>query len=75
MLQKFGIIVSISLAFIPILQREIQNLKYSLLSKGFKFNFKNFLKKPNVFLLPLITNILKRTSEIEESMKSRGYIG
>lgn len=67
--------VSISLAFIPILQREIQNIKYSFLSKGYKLNLKNFLKKPSIFILPLITNLVKRVTEIEESMKSRGYIG
>lgn len=66
--------VSISLSFIPILQREIQNLKYSLISKGFKLNFKNLIKHPNYILLPLITSVIKKTSEIEYTMLSKGYI-
>lgn len=66
--------VSISISFIPILKEEIQNLKYSLISKGFKLNFKNLIKKPNYILMPLVTSIIKRTLEIEQSMISRGYI-
>lgn len=71
--KEIAIMVSISLAFIPILAKEIQNLKYSLISKGFKLNLKNTIKHPNVILLPLITSIIKRTAEIEQSMLSRGY--
>lgn len=71
--REIGIMVSISLAFIPILQKEIENLKYSLISKGFKFNLKNFIKYPRVILFPLMTSIIKKTAEIEQSMISRGY--
>lgn len=71
--RDIAIMVSISLAFIPIVGKEIQNLKYSLMSKGFKLNAKNIVKRPNVVLLPLIISIIKRTSEIEQSMISKGY--
>ena len=73
--REIGIIVSISLAFIPIIQKEIQNLKYSLQSKGFNINFKNVMKHPNYIFIPLVTSIIKRTVEIEQSMISKGYIG
>lgn len=66
--------VSISLSFIPILQREIQNLKYSLASKGFRLNLKNMMAHPNYILLPLITGVIKKTSEIEYSMIAKGYV-
>lgn len=72
--KEIGLMVSISIAFIPIVQREIQNLKFSLESKGFKMNVKNILKKPNYILVPLITLIIKRTVEIEQSLLAKGYM-
>lgn len=72
--RNIGIMVSISIAFIPIMQREMQNLKYSLNAKGFKCDLRNILGKPSVILLPLIVSILKKTDEIEQSMVSRGYM-
>lgn len=72
--KEIGIIVSISVSFIPIIQKEMQNLKYSLESKGFKMNIKNIITKPNYILLPLITNVIKKVTEIEQSMISKGYI-
>lgn len=72
--REISIIVSISIAFIPIMQKEIENLKYSLLSKGFKMNLKNFVTKPSYILMSLITSVIKKTAEIEQSMISKGYI-
>lgn len=72
--RDIGVMVSISLSFIPILQKEIQNLKYSLISKGFNLNLKNLIKKPNYILVPLLTSVIKKTAEIEQSMISKGYI-
>ncbi len=71
--KEIGIIVSIALSFIPILQKEIENLKYSLISKGYNLSLKNLIKKPNYILIPLITSVIKKTSEIEQSMVSKGY--
>lgn len=73
--RDIGIIVSISIAFIPILQKEIQNLKYSLISKGFRPSFKSLVKRPNLILAPLLASVIKKTGEIEESMISKGYVG
>lgn len=73
--RDIGIIVSISFAFIPIMQKEMESLKFSLISKGFRFSLINVIKKPSVFLLPLVTSIVKKTAEIEQSMISKGYIG
>ena len=72
--KEIGIIVAISISFVPIIQKEIKNLKYSLISKGFQINFRNIIKRPNVIIIPLITSIIKRTTEIEESLISKGYI-
>lgn len=66
--------ISISISFIPILKEEIQNLKYSLISKGFKLNLRNMMAHPNYILLPLITGVIKKTSEIEYSVIAKGYV-
>lgn len=71
---EIGIMVSVAISFIPIIQKEMQNLQYSLVSKGYKLNFINIVKKPGLILVPLITETIKRTSEIEQSMISKGYI-
>ncbi len=72
--RNIGIMVSIAIAFIPIFQREVQNLKYSLSAKGFKMNLKNFIKKPSLILMPIISSTIKKTTEIEQSMLAKGYI-
>lgn len=71
--KEVGIIVCIGLTFIPIIQKEITELKYSLKSKGCNPNLKNIIRKPNYILVPLITSIIKRIGEIENSLYSKGY--
>lgn len=72
--KEIGIIVCIGITFIPIIQREMSELKSSLTSKGFKINLKNIIRKPNYILVPLITSIIKRIGEIEASLYSKGYV-
>lgn len=71
--KEVGIIVCIGLTFIPIIQKEITELKYSLKSKGCNPNLKNIIRKPNYILVPLITSIIERIGEIENSLYSKGY--
>lgn len=71
--REIGIIVSMGIAFIPIMQKEAGELKYSLKSKGFNMNLINMISKPSYFLIPLMTSIIRKTSEIELSMISKGY--
>jgi len=71
--KEIAIIVCIGIAFIPIMQKELQELKNSLKAKGFKPNFKNFISKPNYILLPFITKVIKKVGEIEISLMSKGY--
>ncbi len=72
--KDISIIVGISVAFIPIVKKEIENLKCSLISKGFEINFKNVITRSNCILMPLIIGIIKKTAEIEQSIISKGYI-
>ncbi len=73
--KEIGIIVCIGITFIPIIQKEMLEIKYSLKSKGFNFNLKNIIQKPNYILVPLVTSIIKRIGEIESSLYSKGYSG
>lgn len=72
--KEIGIMVCICITFIPILQREITDLKYALKSKGFELKFKNIIKNPNYILTPLMTMTIKRVGEIENSLLSKGYM-
>ena len=72
--KEIGIIVSIGVAFIPIIQKEMSEIKLSLKSKGFDLRFTNIIKKPNYILVPLLTSIIKRVGEIEQSLLSKGYM-
>ena len=72
--KEIGIIVCIGIAFIPILQKEIQELKYALIAKGFDPKFRNIVKKPRYILTPLLSSIIKRVGEVEASLISKGYV-
>lgn len=71
--REISIIVCIALAFIPIVQNAITELKYSLRAKGFNMTTKNIIRKPNYILAPLISSIIKRIGDIENSLISKGY--
>jgi len=72
--KEIGIMLCIGIAFIPIIQREIEGIKYSLKAKGFNLNVRNIISKPNYILVPLITGVIKRIGEIEYSLSSKGYM-
>ena len=71
---NIGIMISIAVAFVPILKDEGIKIKYSLISKGFNVNGINMIKNINLILVPLIVSILKRVQHIENAFKSKGYI-
>ncbi len=66
-------IISISLTFIPILMDEASTIKKSLILKGFKFNLKNAILKPQIFLITYINNLLDRLDELEKSLALKAY--
>lgn len=72
--REIGIIVCIGTTFIPIIQREIQEIKYALKAKGYEINFRNVIRKPNYILVPLITMVIKKINDIEASLLSKGYV-
>lgn len=72
--REIGIIVCIGTTFIPIIQREIQEIKYAINAKGYEINLRNVIRKPNYILVPLITMIIKKINDIEASLLSKGYV-
>ncbi len=72
--KDIGIMISIAVAFIPILRDEVDKLKESLRSKGFNTNGVNMIKNINLILVPLIVSILKRVNHIENAFISKGYV-
>lgn len=72
--RDIGIMISIAVAFVPILRDEGNKIKESLKSKGFNVNGINMIKNINLILVPLIVSILKRVGHIENAFKSKGYI-
>lgn len=72
--REIGIIVCIGTTFIPIIQREIQEIKYAINAKGYEINLRNVIRKPNYILVPLITMVIKKINDIEASLLSKGYV-
>ena len=72
--RDIGIMISIAIAFIPILKDETEKIKYSLQSKGFDTRGINMLKNMKLLLVPLIVSILKRVDHIENGLKSKAYV-
>lgn len=71
---NIGIMVSIAITFIPIIKQEIQNIKYSLKSKGFDMRLANTIKHINYIMVPLFYSLLKKVRELEEALKAKAYV-
>lgn len=68
-IEEIGLLVSISLSMIPILKKELYELKDACKAKNISFNIKNSKYVFSKFFLSLIT----RVNQIEESLISKGY--
>ncbi len=66
------LIITISLSFIPILSKEILNIKNSLKTKNFPLSFKNVFTKPHIFVLTFFNNLFRRVNDMEKVFISRG---
>ena len=70
--KSIELVITISLSFIPILSKELINIKNSLKTKNFNFNIKNVLLKPHIFVVTYFTNLFRRVNEMEKVFISRG---
>lgn len=71
---NIGIMVSLAITFIPIIRKEIENIRYSLKSKGFNMSFINQITHINYIMGPLFYSLLRKVSKIEDALKSKAYI-
>lgn len=71
---NIGIMVSLAITFIPIIKKEIENIRYSLEAKGFHMSFVNQIKHINYIMGPLFYSLLRKVSQIEDALKSKAYI-
>lgn len=67
--ESVGLLVSISISFIPIIKDEMVELKEVLESKGYIMKISNI----HIFIRPFIRSIFKRTNDIEKAIIAKGY--
>lgn len=70
--KSLELMISISLSFIPIMAKELQNIRVSLKTKNFPLNLINIIKKPHIFVITFFTNLFQRVNEMEKVFISRG---
>ena len=70
--KSIELVITISLSFIPILSKELINIKNSLKVKNFNLNLKNGLLKPHIFVVTYFTLLFRRINEMENVFISRG---
>lgn len=66
---EIKVMVCISLSMIPILKKELYEVKEACIAKNIVFNVKNMKIILSKFFITLIT----RVNEIEESLIAKGY--
>lgn len=71
---NIGIMVSLAITFIPIIKKETQNIRYSLIAKGFNMSFINQIKHINYIMGPLFYSLLRKVRELEDALKSKAYV-
>ena len=70
--KSITLIIAISFSFIPIMIKEISEIKRSLITKNFTFNFKNIITKPHIFVNTFFNNIFKKVNDMEKVLISKG---
>ncbi|MDO5556362.1 MAG: energy-coupling factor transporter transmembrane component T [Clostridia bacterium] len=71
--KEIGLMIIIALSFMPIVKNDLQQIKLSLESKGIRMKKVNLLKNAKLIFKPFFVSIFQRTSEIEYSLKAKGY--
>ncbi len=67
--KEIGLLVSISLSILPILKKEVYEVKDACRAKNISFNIKN----SKYILSKYFITLLRKVNEMEESLISRGY--
>lgn len=67
--EKIGMIIRIAFCVMPILKNELEQKKYALKAKGAELKISNII----IVMKPFLISILRRTSEMEKSLKAKAY--
>jgi energy-coupling factor transport system permease protein len=67
--RDIGLMVSISLAFLPVLRRDFASIRLALLAKGMRLGPRSL----KYLLPPFFTGIFRRTGEISRALRIKGY--
>lgn len=67
--EDIQLLVSISLSMLPILKKELNDVKDACRAKNISFNFKN----SKYILSRFLMSIIRKTNYIEESLIYKGY--
>ena len=73
--RNIGIMISIAITFIPIINKEIENIQYSLIAKGFNMSFWSRIRHINYIMLPLFYGLIRKVGNMEEALIAKGYMG
>ncbi len=68
-IDDIGLLISISLSMIPILKKELYEVKDACKAKNISFNFKN----SKYILSKFFISLIRKVNQIEEALVSRGY--
>jgi energy-coupling factor transport system permease protein len=69
--RDIGLMVCISLAFIPVLRRDFIQIRIALRARGMSLRMKNM----RYLLKPFFIGILQRTGEIAMAIRTKAYGG
>ncbi len=72
-LKEVTLIITIAISFIPILGKELSEIKNSLKAKNFEFSFRNLLTRPQIFIATYINSVFNRIDEIEKSLMAKAF--
>lgn len=73
--RNIGIMISIAITFIPIINKEIESIQYSLIAKGFNMSFWRRIRHINYIMVPLFYGLLRKVGNMEEALLAKGYMG
>ena len=73
--RNIGIMISIAITFIPIINKEIENIQYSLTAKGFNMSFWSRIRHINYIMVPLFYGLIRKVGNMEEALIAKGYMG
>lgn len=71
--ETIGLIISIAMAFVPIIRQELIQIRYALKAKGFDTRMVHLMLHLNVIMAPLFISLLQRVNEMEYALKAKAY--